>query len=159
MRRSGGSTVDILETMRLHTESGLYVIFNLVDRKAYVGQGEIVGRRASEQWRKLRRGDHDLPRLQEAWNRVGESAFAIEFHPVPLSKLNGAEADMIERIQALEHLHGYNKMLSRAKWGPEARLRNLEDKLVRYRKFCRLKAVPRESPMTRQYIDSICLAS
>lgn len=43
------------------------------------------------------------------------------------------------------------------KWGIEARIRNTETKLVRYGQFKRLPGVPAESPMTKNYIDTIVL--
>jgi len=65
---------DILAFIRQHKGPGLYVIVNTVDGTSYVGQGEDVGRRATEQWRKLRSGDHDSPKLPADWDHLGESS-------------------------------------------------------------------------------------
>lgn len=148
---------DILAFIKQHKGPGLYVIVNTVDGKRYVGQGEDVGVRAANQWNRLRRGDHEIPRLQADWNRLGEDAFTIQFHAVPASALDGAEAQLIDEMQALEHLVGYNKMMSAKKWGPEARIRNSEKKLLHSCSFCRLPEISTDAPMIRSYVESFGL--
>lgn len=148
---------DTLAFIRQHKGPGLYVIVNTVDGKRYVGQGENVGVRAADQWNRLRRGDHENPRLQADWNRLGESSFSIEFRAVSAADLDEAEAMLIEELQALEHLAGYNKMRSAKQWGPEARIRSSEKKRVRARSFFRFPWIDLDTPMIRSYVESFGL--
>lgn len=148
---------DILAFIKQHRGPGLYVIVNMVDSRRYIGKGQDVGVRAAQHWNKLRRGAHENPRLQADWNRLGERSFTIEFHAARATELVDAEARLIEQLQALEHLAGYNKMRSEKRWGPEARIRNSEKKLVHSSSFCRFPDITTDTPMIRPYVESFGL--
>lgn len=65
--------------------SGIYQIKNLCTGKVYIGSSRIVQRRWHDHRRNLRNGIHTNPRLQNAWNKYGESNFEfsiIESCPV-----------------------------------------------------------------------------
>lgn len=140
--------------------SGVYVIRCLVNGRLYVGSAADLKRRIGEHKALLRRGGHfHLPRLQQDWDVFGASAFAFYEQPVTgnMTAYRRFERMLILAWDALEHLSGYNKMVG-GSWGPEASIRNTEDKLVRYGKFCRLSWVVRESPMTRDYVNTFSSA-
>lgn len=55
--------------------SGIYAIKNKIDGKLYIGQTVNFARRFSHHRWSLRSGKHSSPKLQNAWNKYGESAF------------------------------------------------------------------------------------
>lgn len=55
--------------------SGIYQIKNIVSGKLYVGSSNIVQKRRSQHLRELRKGIHSNLKLQNAWNKYGESNF------------------------------------------------------------------------------------
>ncbi len=58
---------------------GIYEIVNLADGRAtaYVGSSLDIKKRWGEHVRLLRRGQHNNPRLQNAWNKYGEGVFSF----------------------------------------------------------------------------------
>lgn len=56
---------------------GIYQILCSVSGKSYVGSSRRIYRRWHEHRRNLRKGDHRSPRLQRAWSKHGEAAFAF----------------------------------------------------------------------------------
>ena len=57
--------------------SGIYQITLLLDGRCYIGQSGDIGRRWSEHRKVLRANGNKNPKLQSAWNKYGESAFAF----------------------------------------------------------------------------------
>lgn len=57
---------------------GIYKIVNSVTGECYVGQSVRVLKRISDHKCNLRKGTHSNPRLQNAWNKYGASAFNFE---------------------------------------------------------------------------------
>src|SRR5688500_12196815 len=57
---------------------GIYAIRNLVTGKVYVGSAQNIRRRHGEHQRMLRRGAHENPLLQKAWNKHGTDALAFK---------------------------------------------------------------------------------
>jgi group I intron endonuclease len=55
--------------------SGIYKIVNLAKGDCYVGQSQNVKKRVSEHFRLLRNGRHVNAKLQNAFNKYGESNF------------------------------------------------------------------------------------
>lgn len=136
--------------------SGVYAIRCLANGKIYVGSSADLNKRIGEHKARLRAGDHfHLPRLQQDWVAFGAGAFVFYEQPVKgsVATRRRFERMLILAWDALEHLNGYNKMVG-GRWGPEASIRNTEDKLVRYRKFCRLPSSEREKPMVRDYVST-----
>jgi hypothetical protein len=140
--------------------SGVYAIRCLVNGKIYVGSAADLVGRIGEHKAQLRRGDHFmLPRLQQDWCAYGEEAFVFYEQPVAggKSERRRFERALILAWESLEHLKGYNKMVGDS-WGPEASIRNTEDKLVHYRKFTRLPDCEREAPMAYGYVTTFARA-
>lgn len=136
--------------------AGVYAIRCLVNGKIYVGSAADLVKRIGEHKAQLRRGDHFLlPRLQQDWNTYGEGAFVFYEQPVAGGRTERRrfEHELILAWECLEHLNGYNKMAG-GNWGPEASIRNSEDKWVQYSKFCRLPGVEREEPMAFDYVNT-----
>lgn len=59
-------------------EAGCYLIFNTVNRKAYIGSSKHLGWRIYQHVRSLRLCEHYNLHLQNAWNKYGESAFEFK---------------------------------------------------------------------------------
>lgn len=57
---------------------GIYQIVHVESGRRYIGSSAKVGARFSGHRSTLRRGCHGNSRLQNAWNKYGESAFAFE---------------------------------------------------------------------------------
>ena len=90
--------------------TGIYCIYNLANRKCYVGQAKDIEKRWKEHRQKLRRGKHDNEHLQRAWQMYGESTFrfmVLEY--CTEDRLNELEALYIEECDAYEN--GYNMTL------------------------------------------------
>jgi group I intron endonuclease len=58
--------------------SGVYKIINNYDNKEYIGSSKEIERRWKDHVRSLRKGKHDNPYLQYAWNKYGEENFSFE---------------------------------------------------------------------------------
>lgn len=90
-------------------ESGIYLIRCLPTGKVYVGSSKNIYKRAKEHLSDLRRGIHHSFRLQRAWSRYGESAFAIEVleicHPDELIEREQRQLDL---AKAAVPRHGFN---------------------------------------------------
>jgi len=56
---------------------GLYTIKNKINGKVYYGSSSNIPKRWRYHRSDLRRGKHGNPRLQNAWNKYGEDAFAF----------------------------------------------------------------------------------
>lgn len=68
--------------------SGIYQILCTVSGKSYVGSSKQIYVRWSQHRSKLRKGAHASPRLQQAWNKHGEAAFAFSvLEECPVDKL------------------------------------------------------------------------
>jgi group I intron endonuclease len=75
--------------------SGIYQIVCTANEKAYVGSAVDIRRRWNYHRERLRKGNHDNERLQHAWDKYGEAAFAF-------SVLETCEVpELIGREQAL----------------------------------------------------------
>lgn len=70
-------------------QAGIYLIFNLLSRKSYIGYSETIRKRWQLHRNRLRRNKHKNSHLQDAWNMYGEKAFIfsiLEDLPLGLSK-------------------------------------------------------------------------
>jgi group I intron endonuclease len=54
---------------------GIYIIENRITGKAYIGSSIRMKRRLRDHKYALRKGEHKNRKLQNAWNKYGESAF------------------------------------------------------------------------------------
>jgi group I intron endonuclease len=55
--------------------TGIYEIVNLVNGKRYVGSAKFLSKRRGQHWTRLRNGWHHNRKLQNSWNKHGESNF------------------------------------------------------------------------------------
>lgn len=89
-------------------ESGVYRIYNTVDKKSYIGSSSDVGKRLHEHITELRNGTHPNYRLSEGWRRDGPSAFEVSLvERVSGPGLREREKFHIQRLES--HRHGYNQ--------------------------------------------------
>jgi group I intron endonuclease len=97
-----------VKTHHLPRTSGIYQILNEKNGKVYIGSAVDLQRRAHHHRRELRRGTHGNPKLQRAWNKHGEDAFAVSvLELVPYKEdLIVAEQYWIDGKQAV--VKGYN---------------------------------------------------
>ena len=138
---------------KLAPVSGVYVIRCLANGKVYVGSSKDMKKRVRQHVAKLRRKEHELPRLQNDWNVYGEGYFDFDLRLVSEKEMRSVECQLIEGLGALEHKNGYNKMIG-GMWGPEARIRNTEVKLKNKGKYSRLRGVDHEAPIALAFIQS-----
>jgi len=90
--------------------TGIYCIYNLANRKCYVGQAKDIEKRWKQHRQELRIGKHYNEHLQRAWQKYGETTFqfmVLEY--CTEDKLDELEALYIEECDAYEN--GYNMTL------------------------------------------------
>ena len=58
--------------------SGVYAIVLIFDNRKYVGSSKTIEDRWKKHFRELRKGGHDNPKLQAAFNEYGEAAFITQ---------------------------------------------------------------------------------
>ena len=63
---------------RMPNASGIYRITCTTTGKIYIGSATNLRKRRNEHFRHLRRGIHDNPKLQNAWNKYSPDAFTFE---------------------------------------------------------------------------------
>ena len=80
---------------------GIYKIINVVNNKFYVGSAVNFSRRKSRHFSELRNNRHNNSKLQNAWNKYGESAFV--FVEVELVK-DKALLLAVENVWLKEHV-------------------------------------------------------
>jgi hypothetical protein len=140
--------------MAATNKAGVYGILCLQNEKWYIGSSRDVMKRIFEHRAQLRRGGHfSLPRLQADWNQYGEENFAFIKFLNPPYGIGCYENYLIEKLNTLEHKQGYNKMLNN-RWGPEASIRDIENKYARSGSFVRLPGINAETPMSATYVES-----
>ena len=134
---------------------GIYAIRNTVDEKRYVGSAVDILRRWARHRKDLRKGRHHAIKLQRAWDKHGESAFAFEVLVMvdDVTELLGAEQrlideaseynshaiagsprgfkhtpEAIEKIRvAMQRLRGPATAVQRARWSEVRKGRKLTD--------------------------------
>jgi len=133
-----------------------YIMFNLVAQKQYVGRTRNLDARYSDHVNKLRAGRHENPELQRDWDRDGEESFI--WVDVILRagdiRANLMEDLLIDTLNTLDPAYGYNRMTSRG-WGPHAKLRDLERKLIQHRKFKLIPGACLDDPIAAGYLESV----
>lgn len=60
------------------TISGIYKICNINTNQFYIGSGSSLKQRKSQHWGLLKYGNHYNKKLQNSWNKHGESSFVFE---------------------------------------------------------------------------------
>lgn len=81
---------------------GIYKIVNLLNGKQYVGSSINIRFRWSQHIRDLRRNRHSNPKLQRAWNAVGEEVFEFLVIEEIAAKPNETRNVIAERLLCLE---------------------------------------------------------
>ncbi len=96
--------------------AAIYLIFNVLSKKAYVGYTEILGKRWANHRNRLRANKHKNLHLQSAWNMYGEGAFifsVLEDLPSHLSKKEYEEIETkwVLFYESHKSEFGYNSVL------------------------------------------------
>ena len=114
---------------------GIYKIICTINRKYYVGSTIDLNRRWVDHRRALRKGRHDNPHLQNAWNKYGESAFMIEIleYVMPWALID-REQYWLDKLKPYNPKIGFNIAL-KAQASMRGRTQSLEarKKLSNYR--------------------------
>lgn len=89
-------------------KSGIYQIRNLVNGKVYVGSSVNLNRRRNVHFYKLRHNMHDNLKLQNAFNKYGETSFVFEIIEIVDDKcqLLNKEQYYIDKYNVIQE--GYN---------------------------------------------------
>jgi group I intron endonuclease len=141
---------------RAEKNFGVYAVRNTVTGKLYIGAGNLENRRR-DHFSKLWSGCHQNRYLQRDADQYGVEAmdfFVLEYCD-EVRERRLLERDWIRRFAADDARFGYNQSDSFG-WSPEARRRDTERKLIRYRQFVLLDGVRLADPMDHIYLES-CL--
>lgn len=107
--RFNDGCVEITATAGWRLRSGIYAIIHRDSGNIYVGSASCIKTRIGYHRSKLRNNKHDNSHLQRAWNRYGESAFAIVvIEECPIESLLLREAYWMEETKCADRSHGYN---------------------------------------------------
>ena len=133
-----------------------YIIFNLAAQKQYVGRTRNLDQRYAAHVSQLRAGKHENPELQSDWDRDGEEAFMWVDVILRAGEMSAdlIEDLLIDTLRTLDPALGYNRKTSRG-WGTHARLRDLERKLIRSRKYHLLPGVKLDDPIQEKHLESV----
>lgn len=87
MARSGADKFRFVSP-GIPASSGIYNIKNIITNKTYVGSAVNLKKRRNWHYNALRRNAHHSPKLQNAWNKYGESNFVFEILDIVSNKEN-----------------------------------------------------------------------
>lgn len=88
---------------------GIYLIFNRVNKKKYVGQSKDIEDRWIKHKCALNNNKRENEHLQNAWNKYGESAFKFtKIEECPEEKLNEREQFWMDKLEVCNREKGYN---------------------------------------------------
>jgi len=142
--------------MKRTVSEKIYIIINLNAGKQYVGRTRNLDSRYSGHVSRLRAGKHENPDLQRDWDRDGEHNFI--WLDVLLRagdiRLKDVEDLLMGLLDTIDPLHGYNRMTNSG-WSPHTRLRDLERKLMRRKKFELIPGVSLDDPILAKYLETV----
>ena len=142
--------------MKRKVSEKIYIIINLAAGKQYVGRTQNLDSRYSGHVSRLRAGKHENPDLQRDWDRDGEHNFI--WLDVLLRagdmRLKDVEDLLIELLCTIDPSHGYNRMTNSG-WSPHTRVRDLERKLIRRKKFELIPGVKLDDPILSKYFETV----
>ena len=95
------------------TNSGIYMITNIVNGKCYIGSSINIKNRIREHKGKLKNNKHENSYLQASYNKYGKESFTITTVELVenLSLLTTRETAWILKLKSNESPHGYNMSL------------------------------------------------
>jgi len=104
----------------------------------------------------LRRGKHEIPDLQRDWDRDGEENFIWVDVVLRVGQIraNPLEDLLIDTLQTTEPAFSYNRLTSGG-WSVHAKLRDLERKLIRARKFQLRPGGSLDDPIMESYLETV----
>jgi group I intron endonuclease len=89
--------------------SGVYLFFNAVTGKSYVGSTKNLASRFREHLKGLRGNRHHSSRFQNSWNKYGEEAFNMcVVETAPIEGLFAREQHYLDLWQCANEKFGYN---------------------------------------------------
>jgi group I intron endonuclease len=106
--------------------SGIYCVENTTTGDFYFGSAVLVARRWRQHRHNLRRGKHENPRLQRAWDKYGEAAFVWE-HVLDVDgpEMLAIEQRLVDRLIDRPDCYNICRQVSAGRTGikhtPEAR--------------------------------------
>lgn len=93
---------------------GIYKITCLIDNKVYIGQSSNINRRWTIHKNNLKKKKHENPKLQNYYNKYGETYFTYEIVEIILKEnlsqyfINQRECYWMDRYEALDKEKGFN---------------------------------------------------
>lgn len=99
---------DALEAVA-SSQSGVYAIVNVVDMRAYIGQGQSMEQRRQAHLALLRRGTHFSSRLQADWRQWPERFAFVVLNQAAQTQLNYEEMRAIRLYGTNDLALGYNQ--------------------------------------------------
>jgi group I intron endonuclease len=128
-----------MDAIMTRMDAGIYVIYNTVNDKLYIGSAVSMHRRLGEHRRLLQNGVHPSSVLQRAWNKYGAGAFEWGCLEVVACKEELVEREQawLDALKPWDRGKGYNRCPTAGsqlghRWTEEARRRQ---SLVQTKRF------------------------
>ena len=106
--------LQVKQISKIHKKiKGIYIIYNIINKKSYVGQTINIYKRRNNHFAELRRGKHHNIYLQRSWDKYGENNFIGYVVKIVdnIDDLNIEELFYIKLMQTRLNNHGYNQKL------------------------------------------------
>ena len=114
VQTSNGTILHVEKISKIHKNiKGIYIVFNILDKKGYVGQSINLYKRRNNHIAELRRNNHPNIYLQRSWNKYGKKNFIVYILEIidDINNLNEKELYYIKLLETRTNTHGYNMKL------------------------------------------------
>lgn len=111
---ANGLTLNVTKITKAHKYVlGIYLIYNKINKKCYIGQSNNLYKRKNNHFAELRRKNHSNVYLQRSWDKYGENNFIGYILKIidNINNLNKDELYYIKLLQTRLSKYGYNQKL------------------------------------------------
>lgn len=114
IQTKNGKVLLVEKVLKAHKKvKGIYIVFNIVNKKGYVGQTINLYKRKNNHIAELRRNNHPNIYLQRSWDKYGKNKFIVYVLEIVdnINDLNARELYYIKLLETRMNSYGYNMKL------------------------------------------------